>query len=51
MKPYTKRNECNNDESLRRNWRTNKKCHRKIKDRPYKKIARRIQKRLPEYEI
>jgi hypothetical protein len=34
MRAYSTVNKGNNDEDLRRNWRGNKKYHRKAKDRP-----------------
>ena len=40
MKPYTNTGENNCQEDLRANWRGNKNYHRKVADRPHKKIFR-----------
>lgn len=46
MKPYTTVNKACNDEDLRINWRENNRVHRKNKDRAYKKIYRRKNKKI-----
>jgi hypothetical protein len=46
MRPYTKVNKAGNDEDLRRNWRGNKKCHRKKVDRPFKKKMRKSMNKI-----
>lgn len=49
MKPYTKTGECNDQESLRANWRGNNNYHRKVKDRENKKTYRqRLKKKLKD---
>lgn len=45
MRPYTTTGECNDQESLRANWRANNNYHRKAKDRANKKTYRQRLKR------
>ena len=50
MKPYTTTGECNDQESLRANWRGNNNCHRKVKDRGNRKTYRARLKQLTRRE-